>query len=141
MKNNVAPMPHPDRWVNLPYGYVTQVTERLAANGLLVERSWMDPCDPRDATIRLLDPSEKASGGEFTLVWDEATGWRRGRFIRGEQGVRTELTDVSYLGGGVLPDEDDVVNRVLAGASEPQRAYRSVADLRDGLDDALLARH
>ena len=55
--------------------------------------------------------------------------------------MRTELTDVSYLGGGVLPDEDDVVNRVLAGASEPQRAYRSVADLRDGLDDALLARH
>jgi hypothetical protein len=29
---------------------------------------------------------------------------------------------------------------VLAGAGEPRSAYRSVADLRDGLDDALLAR-
>ena len=62
MKNHVAPTPHLDRWVNLPYGYVTQVTERLAANGLLIERSWMDPCDPRDATIRLLDSSANASG-------------------------------------------------------------------------------
>lgn len=140
MENHVAPMPHPDRWVNLPCGYVTQVTERLAASGLLLERSWMDPFDPRDATIRLLDPAAKASDGELTLVWDEATGWRRGRFIRGEQGVRTELADVGHLGGGVLPSEGDVVNRVLAGASEPRRVYRSVAD-RDGLDEALLARY
>jgi hypothetical protein len=140
MDKHVAPTPHPDRWVNLPCGYVTQVTERLVANGLLLERSWMDPFDPRDATIRLVDPAADGSEAELTLVWDEVTGWRRGRFVRGEQGVRTELAGVSYLGGGVLPDEADVVNRVLAGASEPRRTYRSVADLRDGLDDALLDR-
>jgi Family of unknown function (DUF6292) len=139
MDKNVAPVPHPDRWVNLPGGYVTQVTERLTATGLLLERSWMDPYDPRDATIRLLDPTAKASDGELTLVWDEVSGWRRGRFIRGEQGVRTELAGVDYVGGGVLPSGDDVVSRVLAGASEPRRVYRSVAD-RDGLDEALLAR-
>src|ERR1700760_789537 len=139
MENHVAPTPHPDRWVNLPYGYITQVSDRLVANGLLIERSWMDPFDPRDATIRLVDPFAKASAGELTLVWDEVTGWRQGRFVRGKQGVRTELADVNYLGGGVLPSEDDVVSRVLAGASEPRRAYRTVAD-RDGFDESLLAR-
>jgi hypothetical protein len=140
MENHVAPTPHPDRWVNLPCGYATQVSERLAASGLLIERSWMDPYDPRDFTLRLVDPAAMVSDGELTLVWDEVFGWRRGDFVRGEQGERTELTGVDYLGGGVLPTEDAVVNRVLAGASEPRRVYRAVAD-RDGLDEALLTRY
>jgi hypothetical protein len=135
-----TPAMHPDPWVNVLHGYVTRIVESLATGGLLIERSWLDPRDPRDATIIFSDPASNVSAEKLALVWDEVTGWRRGTFVGGEQGVRTELADVSSLGGGVLPPEDDVVNRILAGASEPRRAYRSVASLRDGLDDALLAR-
>jgi hypothetical protein len=140
MHLNFAPAAHPDPWVNVLRDYVTQAVDCLATGGLLVERSWLDPRDPRDATIIFSDPAANVSAEQLALVWDEITGWRRGTFLHGEQGVRTELANVSYLGGGVLPAEDEVVNRVLAGASEPQHVYRSVADLRDGLDDALLAR-
>ena len=141
MHQNSAPLLHPDPWVDVLRGYVTRAVEGLATGKMLVERSWLDPRNPRDATIIFSDPAADVSAEKLALVWDEVTGWRRGTFVSGEQGVRTALSDVSYLGGGVLPNENDVVNRVLAGASEPQRTYRSVADLRDGLDDALLARH
>jgi hypothetical protein len=120
-------------------GYVTRTVEALAAGNVLVERSWLDPRDPRDATIIFSDPAANVSAEKLALVWDEVMGWRRGTFASGKQGVRTELVNVSYVGGGVLPSESDVANRVLAGASEPRIMYRSVADLRDGLDDALLA--
>ena len=136
-----APAAHPDPWVNVLRGYVSQTVESLATGGLLVQRSWLDPRDPRDATIIFSDPASNVSASLLALVWDEITGWRRGTLPGGEPGVRTELANVSHLGGGVLPSEDDVVKRVRSGASEPQRAYRSVADLHDGLDDALLARH
>jgi hypothetical protein len=136
-----APTAHPDPWVNVLHGYVTRTVERLTAGGLLIERSWLDPRNPRDATVIFSDPASNVSADKLALVWDEVGGWRRGTFVSGEQGVRTVLSDVSHLGGGVLPTENDVVNRVLAGASEPQCAHRSVADLRDGLDDALLARN
>jgi hypothetical protein len=140
MHLNPAPAAHPDPWVDVLRGYVTRAVKGLATGNRLVERSWMDPRDPRDATIIFSDPAANVSAEKLALVWDEVTGWRRGTFVSGEQGIRTVLSDVSYLGGGVLPDENDMVNRVLAGASEPRQAYRSVADLHDGLDDALLAR-
>jgi Family of unknown function (DUF6292) len=143
-----APAKHPDPWVNVLHGYVTQTVESLATGGLLIERSWLDPCNPRDATIIFSDPDADGSAeklalvwDKLALVWDEVTGWRRGTFVSGERGVRTALSNVSHLGGGVLPSENDVVNRMLAGASEPRRAYRSVAALRDGLDDALISRN
>ena len=139
--NNPAPAAHPDAWVDVLRGYVTRAVEGLATGNLLVERSWLDPRNPRDATIVFSDPASNVSADKLALVWDEVTGWRRGTFVSGEQGVRTELADVSHLGGGVLPYENDIVNRVLAGASEPRCAYRSVAALCDGLDDALLARN
>ena len=135
-----APAAHPDPWVNVLHGYVTRTVESLATGGQLIERSWLDPRDPRDATIIFSDPSANVSADKLALVWDEVTGWRHGTFVGGEQGVRTELANVIYLGGGVLAREHDVVNRVLAGANEPRRTYRSVADLRDGLDAGLLAR-
>jgi hypothetical protein len=140
MHQKSVPPVHPDQWVNVMHGYVSQAVEALAAGGLLIDRSWLDPRNPRDATIIFSDPASNVSADKLALVWDEVTGWRRGTFVRGKQGVRTELANVSYLGGGVLPGENDMVNRVLAGASEPRHAYRSVAGLRDGLDDALLAR-
>jgi hypothetical protein len=141
MQSDYAPAAHPDRWVNTLRGYVTRTVEALATGNMLVERSWLDPRDPRDATIIFSDPAANVSAEKLALVWDEVTGWRRGTFVSGEQGVRTELANSSYLGGGVLPSESDAVSRALAGASEPRRVYRSVADLHDGLDDALLARH
>lgn len=140
MHLNPAPAAHPDPWVDVLRGYVTRAVEGLATGNLLVERSWLDPRDPRDATIIFSDPATNVSAEKLALVWDEVTGWRRGTFVSGEQGIRTVLSDVSYLGGGVLPDENDMVNRVLAGASEPRQAYRPVTHLRDGLDGSLLAR-
>ena len=138
--NTPHPAAHPDPWVDVLLGYVTRAVEGLTTGNLLVERSWLDPRAPRDATIIFSDPAANVSAEKLALVWDEVTGWRRGTFVSGLQGVRTVMSDVSYLGGGILLDESDLVNRVLAGASESRRAYRSVADLRDGLDGALLAR-
>ena len=138
-QDNIPPA-HPDPWVNLLHGYVTKSVEALQAGGLRVERSWLDPRDPRDATIIFTHPAASVPAAKLALVWDEATGWRRGVFESGEPGVRTVLSDAIYLGGGVLPAGQEVVNRLLAGNSEPPRHYRRVTDLRDGLDDALLDR-
>ncbi len=124
---------HSDPWVNLLLGYVTGTVEALIGGGLRVERSWLDPCGPRDATILYSSPA----GAMMALVWDEVTGWRHGSFLLGQQGVRTELAEATYLGGGVLPDNRDVTRRVIERVSEPRRLYRSADDLRDGLDDAL----
>ena len=67
-----VPAVHPDPWVNVLHGYVTQATERLTAGGLLVERSWLDPRDPRDATIIFSDPAANVSAEKLALVWDES---------------------------------------------------------------------
>jgi hypothetical protein len=131
------PRHHPHPWVDLLHSYVTKTVEGLATGGLRVERSWLDPMGPRDATIVCADPAADVPGKEFALVWDEVTGWRLGGFEGGHQGVRTSLSDSAYLGGGVIPESSDLLNRVRAGVSEPRREYRSVADLHDGLDDAL----
>ena len=135
------PLSHPDPWVNVLRGYVTEAVEAIDEHGLVVKRSWLDPRDPRDATIVFTHPASNVRTKELALVWDEVTGWRSGIFESGEQGVRTLLSDPRYLGGGVLLDGQDLAGRVLAGATEPRREHRSVADLRDGLDDALLARN
>jgi hypothetical protein len=103
----------------------------------MVERSWLDPRNPRDATIIFTHPASNVSAEKLALVWDEVTGWRRGVFESGQQGIRTVLSSTTYLGGGILPDGQELVSRVLAGTSEPRREHRSVADVRDGLDDAL----
>jgi len=131
---------HLDPWINVTHRYITMAMQSLAEGGLVIDSSWLDPRDPRDATITYthLRPAFASSASKLALVWDEVTGWRRGVFRGGEQGSRTVLTDLRYLGGGVLPDGGELTARVLAGASEPRRDYRSVADLRDGLDDALL---
>jgi Family of unknown function (DUF6292) len=141
MSEKITPPAHEDPWVNVLRGYVTQAVEGLAQGGLKVERSWLDPRNPRDATIIFTHPASSVSAEKLALVWDEVTGWRRGVFQSGRQGVRTELADTAYLGGGVLPEEAALVGRVLAGASEPRREDRSVTDLRDGLDSALLERN
>lgn len=139
MKPRYLPIGHPDPWVDLPRGYIAHAARSLTEAGLMVTRSWLDPRDPRDATIIFSDPASSISARMFALVWDEVTGWRRGIFVSGQQGVRTVLLETKYLGGGVLPVDEELVSRVRAAVSEPRREYRSVADLGDGLDDALRA--
>jgi hypothetical protein len=128
----ITPGTHPDPWVNLLGDYVTEAVAALSAGGLQVQRSWLDPSGPRDATIVL--------AGTRALVFDEVTGWRYGTFVAGQRGVRTALTGVRYVGGGVLLDADELAHRVISGFSAPRREYRSTADLHDGLDDAFRAR-
>lgn len=128
------PLPHHDPWIELTRRYVTEAVFALDARGLKVEHSWLDPRDPRDATIVYSTPDGAACQA---AVWDEVTGWRQGRFESGRPGVRTDLSGVTYLGGGILLSSTELVGRLLAGTSEPRREYRSVSDLRDGLDDAL----
>lgn len=120
---------HPDYWVNLPESYIRATVEALCGAGVQVPRAWMDPSDPRDATI-LVTPA-----GTRALVWDEETGWRTGDFVDGRQGVRTELADARYLGGGVLPPANQVAHLFREGASVAPHVYRSRSDVRDGLDD------
>ena len=140
-EKRIIPPTHPDPWVNLLHGYVTGAVKNLAEGGLRIEHSWLDPRNPRDATIIYTHPASSASAEKLALVWDEETGWRQGVFRGGQQGIRTVLSDTTYLGGGVLLEDSALVGRVLAGASEPRSEFRSVADLHDGLDDALRARN
>ena len=137
MTKNSTPQAHEDPWLNVLHGYVTQAVDSLTQGGLTVERSWLDPRNPRDATIIFTHPASNVPAEKLALVWDEATGWRRGVFESGDQGVRTALSNVSSLGGGILLTGPELVGRVLAEASEPRRECRSFTDVRDGLDDAL----
>jgi hypothetical protein len=128
------PLPHPDPWVDLTRQYVTQAVRALQSGGLSVDRSWLDPRDPRDATVVYTTPADARL---CALVWDEVSGWRRGEFVRGRQGERTELVNVAHLGGGVLISGAGLLSRVRQGTAEPRPVYRSVHALHDGLDDAL----
>lgn len=137
MKPGYTPRKHADPWVDLTRDYVEKAVWSLTDAGLKVDRSWLDPRNPRDATIIFSDPASNVSARELALVWDEVTGWRRGIFESGQQGVRTALTRVGYLGGGVLPDGGELARRVVTRASESRVEYRSAASLHDGLDDHL----
>jgi hypothetical protein len=123
---------HEDPFVDSLRGYLTSAVSALSTSGLNVEAAWLDPYDPRDATIRLA--RSKA------LVFDEVSGWRYGNFVSGRQGFRTVLDNVAYVGGGVLPDLHELTHRVINGASIPRPVYRSFADLHDGFEDALRRR-
>jgi|SRR5450755_3052184 hypothetical protein len=138
MTGNNVPAPHVDPWVDVTRGYVSKAVRSLAAGGVHVEENWLDPRNPRDATIIFTHPASNVSAEKLALVWDEVSGWRYGIFKSGHQGVRTALSSVSYLGGGVLLETPELVGRLLAGTSEPRQQYRSVTDLHDGLDDTLL---
>jgi hypothetical protein len=133
LDRNITPDPHPVPWVNLLRGYITEAVHALSAGGLHVQRSWLDPESPRDATIVLAEAK--------ALVFDESTGWRYGDFVAGQQGVRTALSDVSYVGGGVLLDPRELAHKVVNDDFAERREYRSFTDLHDGLDDALRAVH
>lgn len=136
--NLSIPDAHPDPWLNILRGYVSATVSALAAGGLRPEASWLDPRDPRDATILLAGDAQTTSTRPLrALVWDEETGWRSGDYVSGEPGVRTELADPRHVGGGVLVAPGELTGRLQAGVIEPRRVHRSRHDLRDGLDDLL----
>ena len=128
MTDHREPPEHPDSRVDATRNYVTQSVHALIQRGLGIHRSWLDPSDPRDATVVLTDTR--------ALVWDEVTGWRIGRFGSGAQGVRTALEAAVHLGGGPLPGPAELAQRVVSGAAGARREYRSYAD-PDGFDELL----
>ena len=131
MDHTIIPSAHPDPWLDMLRPYVAGTARALAAAGYRVEGSWLDPRDPRDATIALA-----ADGGQPTaLVWDEETGWRRGVFLDGEQGRRTRLAHLEYLGGKLLPEPSAVPYLGVRGSRTVR--FRHHRDVRDGLDDFL----
>jgi hypothetical protein len=137
VESNLTLSIHPDPWLDLLRPYVASAVRALAADGVHIERSWLDPRDPRDATIVCAGDD----GVRSALVWDEETGWRRGTFVDGRPGERTVLAEVAYVGGGLLPAAKVLADRVVrspaGGEGSPRRVYRSAGDLRDGLDDTL----
>jgi hypothetical protein len=128
MTDHPEPHQHPVSRVDTTRNYVTACVRALLQEGLTVDRSWLDPSDPRDATMIL--------GDSRALVWDETTGWRIGRFGTGEQGVRTVLDGAVQLGGGPLPTPAELAWRIASGTTAARREYRSYAD-SDGFDEAL----
>jgi hypothetical protein len=126
------PGTHEDPWLNLLHGYATEAVLALQNRGVSVDRSWLDPRDPRDATIVYTVRDETNA-----LVWDEEYGWRVGRYEGGEQGERTRLSGTAHLGGGVLLEPDALAHHLVTGATAPAHKLRSYDDVRDGLDDTL----
>lgn len=130
MTDHREPLKHPDCRVDATRNYVTRCVHALAQQGLVIDRSWLDPSDPRDATVVLADSR--------ALVWDEMTGWRIGLFDSGRPGVRTAIEGAVHLGGGPLPIPAELAGRVISGESTARREYRSYM-ASDGFDDVLRA--
>lgn len=127
MSDEKRPAPHPDPEVDEARGYITATVDALDALGVHVDRSWLDPRGPVDATI-LTD--------SFALVWDEWRGWVRGDYISGRQGERTVLDNAAELGGGLLLDPRELAVLVRDGRTAAP-AGRRAAHSRDGLFDGL----
>jgi hypothetical protein len=137
----IIPTPHCDPWIDLLRSYVTEAVAALVAGGVHVEASWLDPANPRDATLRFRSPyADPAAQAELALVWDEETGWRRGQFVSGAPGRRTVLRRATYLGGDLLPTGAELAYRVRHGLAVPPIRHRDCTRVRDGLDEALLGR-
>lgn len=133
---DALPSPGTLAWVELPRFYVDATRAALAATGIPATESWIDPMDPRDATIVL---------ASLALVWDEVSGWRYGRFVSGHKGVRTVLEDERSFGGELLPEPTMVaaatrcvLDGTVIGAAE-RPAFRHYTDLGDGTDELLAA--
>jgi hypothetical protein len=126
--NCPLPNAHPDPEVDLTRGYVTAAVLALRGQNIEVDRSWLDPRDPIDATVLL---------ESMALVWDEWHGWTAGRYVSGAPGERTVLEDSVPLGGGIALDPGHLAHLVKTGRVEAPVRARSDADVRDGLFDTL----
>jgi hypothetical protein len=122
------PTAHPDPEIDLTRGYISAVVLALTGQNVEVDRSWLDPRDPIDATILM---------ESMALVWDEWHGWTAGRYVSGAPGERTALEEPVPLGGGIALDPAHVAHLVKTGRVEAPVRARSRADARDGLFDTL----
>jgi hypothetical protein len=124
--------PYTAEWLAQPTAYLRLVVDIL---GPEVADWWEGPCDPRHATVMLVDGA--------ALVWDEESGWRLGRYVSGCRDEHTELSGVRYLGGGLLPRPGRVPvslsdARAGVGTSSAWRpTYRSHRSCHDGFGNAL----
>lgn len=140
MNLSIIPAPHPDPDIDALRPMITSVVLAFVEHGIRVHASWLDPRDPRDATILYsLDTSRDASSGPLAAVWDEETGWRSGDFVSGSQGSRTTLTNVRFLGGGLLPDRGEVARMIAGQTTAVPQTYRRYTDSSDGFETALRA--
>jgi len=98
------PAPHPLPEVDIIRPYITDVVRSLELSGVKVDRSWLDPMGPLDATIVF---------GSRALVWNEWTGWTIGAFISGQQGTRTILGNPTNLLDTIEPLPDVVADAVV----------------------------
>ncbi|MEW2358542.1 DUF6292 family protein [Spirillospora sp. NPDC029432] len=129
MSDSTLPARHEDPALDLLRPYITASARALQAAGIELERSWLDPSGPRDATIVC-----RLEGETRALVWDEETGWRIGGFVSGRPGERTRLADARYLGQEVLPLPQAVADAVVTGSAHPRRKFRSHSDDTESFD-------
>lgn len=100
--SHALPAPHPLPEIDAIRPYITEVVVALEMSGIDVNRSWLDPARPIDATIVI--------GDDIALVWDEWGGWVIGTYISGHQGERTVIDGAIRLLDGVEPLPDAVAN-------------------------------
>ena|SRR2546421_2791106 len=131
------PDPHPDPYVDATRPYVMSVVQALLDHGISVPQSWLDPRDPRDATITLGHLEATRPDVLYALVWDEETGWRRGIFRSGQPGIRTVLDKATTLAGQLLPPGEQVAMHILSNTRSQPRMFRSHRDLHDGFEARL----
>jgi hypothetical protein len=130
MSDKTMPARHEDPLLDLFRPYIAATAQALLAEGVELERSWLDPSGPRDATIVC-----RVEGEHSALVWDEESGWRLGRFVSGRQGERTRLSEERFLGEDVLPEPREVAQKVLTGGfTRPARKFRDHSDAPDAFD-------
>ncbi|MFB4313367.1 DUF6292 family protein [Actinomadura sp. 21ATH] len=132
MSDSTLPARHEDPALDLLRPYITASARALLAAGVELERSWLDPSGPRDATIVC-----RLKGETRALVWDEESGWRIGGFISGRPGERTQLSDARYLGQEVLPRPEKVAKAVVTDSTHPARKYRDHFDDPASFDDTV----
>ncbi|MFI0357720.1 DUF6292 family protein [Actinomadura sp. 9N407] len=130
MSDSSMPPRHEDPSLDLLRPYITASAQALRAAGVELERSWLDPSGPRDATILCRLRDEKVHG----LVWDEESGWRIGEFVSGHPGERTQLADARYLGEEVLPQPQTVARAVTGGFTGSFRKFRDHSDDPESFD-------
>jgi Family of unknown function (DUF6292) len=118
--------PHPDPQVDMARPYIAAAAMACQTRGLQINRLWLDPRDPVDATIVLAESR--------ALLWSEDQGWVLGDLVSGRPGERTVLNDTKALGGSVLIGPDRLAWLVTTGRVLPPFRPRQFANGANGHD-------
>jgi hypothetical protein len=133
MSDKIFPQPHQDSFLDALRPYIASVVLELSESGWGVSCSWLDPFDPRDATVVF----RSETNAPEALVYDEETGWRVGRFVSGEPGVRTVLAGARTLNAGLLPAPAEVARCLAEQDFTEPTMFRHHNDLYDGYEERL----